>query len=95
MIQESSDFDFSKISEEATRFEVILDNLTQNNRIPNLNLCTIFVDGRTGKTNAQVENIKNFWTAYFQKSGGNLISYDYDCRKEIENFMQSRLNQNN
>lgn len=90
MIQESTDFNFAQLPDDATRFDEVLENLIQNKRIPDLKLCSIFVDGRTGKSNSQVENIKNFWIAYFKNSGGNLISYDFDCRKDIESFMQKR-----
>lgn len=90
MIHESSEFDFSIYRENTGRYDAALDELIENNKIPDLNNCLIFVDGRTGKTNKQVENIRNFWIAFFTKSGGNLISYDYDCRNEIESFMQNR-----
>lgn len=90
MIQESTDFNFAQFPNDATRYDAVLENLIENKRIPDLKLCSIFVDGRTGKSNTQVENIKNFWATYFKNSGGILLSYDYDCRKDIESFMQKR-----
>ena len=90
MIQESTEFNFAQLPNDANRFDAVLENLIENKRIPDLKLCSIFVDGRTGKSNSQVENIKYFWASYFKNSGGNLISYDYDCRKDIESFMLKR-----
>lgn len=90
MIHESNEFDFAVYRENKSLYEIALEKLVQNNKIPNLKDCLIFVDGRTGNTNKQVENIKNFWTDFFEKSGANLVSYDYDCRKEIESFMLKR-----
>lgn len=91
MIHESQDCDFSNFSDGSTsRFDDALKSLVLKNRIPDFKSCSIFVDGRTGRSNAQVENIKKFWVEYFKLSSGDLISYDYDCSKEIELFLQKR-----
>lgn len=91
MIQESSDCSFANTvgctPEEAFR---ILDGLRRANRMPDLHGCTVFVDGRTGKNNEEVENIQRFWTQYFKDAGANLMAYDYDSGPQIASYLITR-----
>ena len=92
MIQESGEVSFTE-PEGCTPglADSTLANLQVSNRIPNLTMCTVFVNGRTGKTNIQVENIKSFWVRYFKQAHGELAAYDYDARSHIRSFLAKRL----
>ena len=88
MIQESSEFTFATqqgVSQSQT--EKILNILESRNGIPNLAGCKVFVYGRTGKSNAQVENIENFWSQYFQIAHGDLRAYDYEPDNVIASYL--------
>ena len=92
MIQESSECSFAGpdgcTPEQAG---TILDQLRASNRIPELHGCAVFVNGRTGKSNIQVENIKRFWVQYFKETRAELAAYDYDSGSQITPFMTERL----
>lgn len=92
MIQESSEYSFAGpegcTSEQA---QVILDKLSAYHQIPDLRGCLVFVNGRTGKSNMQVENIQNFWAKYFKEAGATLEAYDYDAGPQITTFLGQRL----
>lgn len=96
MIHESKEYNFSKFADTAsTQFGETLASLQAQHRIASLQGCSVFIDGRTGRNNAQVDNIKTFWQSYFEQSGANVLSYDYDCSRDIEEFLEKRktLNQ--
>jgi hypothetical protein len=91
MIQESSECNFAGpegCSPELAR--ITIDKLRAWNRIPDLHGCVVFVNGRTGKTNEQVESIKSFWTQYFKESGAELAAYDYDSGSQITSYLIQR-----
>ncbi len=91
MIQESSETFFTVpegCTPEAARFTI--DKLRAFNHIPDLHGCRIFVNGRTGKSNLQVDNIKNFWIQYFKETGAELVAYDYDAGPEISSYLTQR-----
>jgi hypothetical protein len=91
MMQESSETSFAGpdgFPPERTRG--LLDTLRAFNHIPDLSGCRVFVNGRTGKTNIQVDNIKGFWTQYFKEAGVDLLAYDYDTGAEIDAFLDQR-----
>jgi hypothetical protein len=92
MIQESDEVSFTG-PEGCTQglADSTLANLQTSNRIPNLTDCTVFVNGRTGKTNGQVENVKSFWIRYFKQAHAGLGAYDYDARSQITSFLARRL----
>ena len=86
MILETEKYNFSNptgVSDEEK--EKIIKDLLENNKMPNLNGCKIFITGRTGKTNTQIDNIQNFWKNYFLKAGAQLINDDYDNGGQITN----------
>lgn len=62
-------------------------------KISELDQCKIFAFGATSslknnlEANKQVKNLKLFWQNCFYKSGANLLSYSYDCRKEIRTLI--------
>jgi hypothetical protein len=92
MIQESRETTFADsngVSDEKARD--VMDKLRAWNRIPDLHGCRVFVNGRTGKNNVQVESIKNFWTKYFKESGAELAAYDYDAGPQIASFLAQRM----
>lgn len=68
----------------------VLDSLRASNHVPDLRGCTIFVNGRTGKTNVQVDNIQSFWTQYFKATGAHLASYEYDAGPMINSYLAQR-----
>ncbi len=68
----------------------VLDSLRATNHIPDLRGCTVFVNGRTGKTNVQVDNIQSFWSQYFKAAGANLASYEYDAGPMINSYLAQR-----
>jgi len=91
MIQESSETSFA--SPEGCRpgqEQAVLDNLRAWHRIPDLHGCTVFVNGRTGLNNAQVESIRNFWVEYFKEAGAGLAAYDYDTGSQITAYLSQR-----
>ena len=69
------------------RVEPILDALQKRNGIPDLSGCTVFVYGRTGKSNEEVENIQHFWEEYFREAHAFLAAYDYETDNVISAFM--------
>jgi hypothetical protein len=91
MIQESSEVNFNNSTgcsvEESKK---ILAGLAKNNRIPNLTHCSVFVNGRTGQNNLQVDNIKNFWMNYFKATNADLIVYDFDCSEQLKSYLLNR-----
>jgi len=88
MIQESSEFTFATPrGVSPSEAEKILDLLQSRNGIPDLSGCKIFVYGRTGRTNTQVENIENFWSQYFQTAHGDLRAYDYEPDNVIASYL--------
>jgi hypothetical protein len=88
MIQESSDFSFaSSRGVTPSESERILDRLRSRNAIPDLSGCAIFVYGRTGRSNTQVENIESFWEKYFQVAHGDLRAYDYEPDNVIAAYL--------
>jgi hypothetical protein len=92
MIQESSECSFAGpegCTPEAGH--AILEKLKSWNRIPDLQGCTVFVNGRTGKNNLQVENNKSFWLQYFKEAHAELAAYDYDSGTQITPFLRGRL----
>lgn len=92
MIQESSECSFAGpkgCTPEQARD--VLDKLRAWNRIPDLHGSLVFVNGRTGADNEQLENIQNFWTQYFRESGATLEAYDYDSGPQITTFLYQRL----
>ncbi len=91
MIQESSETSFA--GPEGCRpgqEQTVLDNLRAWHRIPDLNGVLVFVNGRTGTSNEQVENIKKFWVEYFRETGARLEAYDYDAGPQITGFLAQR-----
>jgi hypothetical protein len=88
MIQETPETNFAGpegCTPDEARFTI--DKLRAFNRIPNLHECKVFVNGRTGKSNQQVDNIKNFWSQYFKEAGSDLVAYDYDAGHEIDSYL--------
>lgn len=94
MIHETSGYTFAKRigcdSAEATR---IIQELRTHDALPNLSGCKVFINGRTGRNNQQVENIHKFWTRYFKEVGADLVAYDYDCSHDITAFLLNRRTQ--
>jgi hypothetical protein len=91
MIQETNDVTFAGpdgCTPEEARNE--LARLHSTSRIPDLHGCIVFVNGRTGKNNTQVENIQAFWTRYFKDAGADLVSYDYDSGPQITTYLIKR-----
>ncbi len=92
MIQESSDCSFAgEYGCTPDSVQIILDHLRAMHRIPDLHGCIVFVNGRTGKTNTQVENIQSFLAQYFKESGADLRAYDYDAGPQITSYLGERL----
>jgi hypothetical protein len=91
MIHESQEFNFNNsLGCSSTEAQEILNILKTKNRIPNLSNCLVFVDGRTGKNNIQIENVKNFWVEYFKCSNAELKYYDFDCGTELNSYLNKR-----
>lgn len=91
MIQESSETSFAG-PEGCTHEQAdsVLGKLRTSNRIPNLQGCVVYVNGRTGKSNLQVDNSKNFWVQYFKEAGAGLAAYDYDAGSQITSYLAQR-----
>jgi hypothetical protein len=92
MIQESSECSFAGPEGCSPGLaDTTLERLRTSNRLPDLTTCTVFVNGRTGDSNFQVESIKSFWTRYFRESHAELAAYDYDAGSQITSFLAKRL----
>jgi len=65
----------------------ILKALKRRSAIPNLSGSKVFVYGRTGRSNTQVDNIENFWTEYFREANGELLAYDYEPDNIIVSYL--------
>jgi hypothetical protein len=91
MIQESDETTFAGdegcTPEQASE---VMGKLRTWRRIPDLRGCVVFVNGRTGTSNLQVENIRGFWTQYFKESGAELSAYDYEAGPQIISFLDRR-----
>lgn len=84
MIHESKEFNFNK-SPTITKAEAdeILKHLKNANRIPDLSGMIVFVNGRTGRNNNQIDNLKYFWESYFKEAKATLSGYDFDTHHLI------------
>ena len=51
----------------------------------------VFVSGRTGRSNLQVENIRHFREAYFKATHAELAAYDYETDDIIARYMMLPL----
>ncbi len=92
MIQESGDVSFDGPEGCSPGLaDSTLTSLRVTNQIPDLRMCTVFVNGRTGQTNQQVENIRSFWARYFALTHAHLAAYDYDATSHINSFLSKRL----
>jgi hypothetical protein len=88
MKHESSEYSFSRaqgVAPEAV--PKMMTALRTRNRLPDFRGCDVFVYGRTGDSNLQIDNIKNFWVTYFSEAGAELHTYDYDPDNLISAFM--------
>jgi hypothetical protein len=65
--------------------------LESSHHLPDLSNVTVFVNGRTGRTNEQVDTIQDFWLRYFKAAHANLAAYEYDARSQIKSFLSKRL----
>ena len=91
MLQESSEVSFADSQGcTAEQAGILFARLRSANRIPDLHGCRVFVNGRTGKTNEQVDNIRNFWSEYFKEAGVDLMAYDYDAGPQIVSYLDQR-----
>ena len=91
MIQETAETTFAgPEGPTAEQSRTVLERLKSAGRIPNFQGCKVFVNGRTGKSNVQVDNIQNFWTQYFKDAGAQLSAYDYDAGPQIISFLTQR-----
>lgn len=96
MIQESRECSFAAPDScPPSKVGIILEKLQAENRIPDLHGWKVFVNGRTGKDNEQVENIQNFWAQYFKDAGASLLAYDYDCGPQITSYLMKRVSASN
>ncbi len=91
MIQESAETSFAGpegcLPEQR---KTVLAELRRWHRLPDLHGCVVFVNGRTGLNNAQVENIRAFWVEYFKETGAQLWGYDYDAGPQITALLGQR-----
>lgn len=91
MIHESTDFTFAnRNGPTPEQTESILNSLRLRNKIPNLRGCKVFVNGRTGYSTQQVENIQNFWNQFFREAQAKLMVYTYDAGNEITSYLSQR-----
>ena len=92
MINESDDLNFARpgtLSE--SNVNRLLSKLHSEGKIPNLKGVKVFVTGRTGKSNQQVERIQNFWEKYFELTEAKLMAYSYDVGDEITQYLKTTL----
>jgi hypothetical protein len=91
MIQESSDYNFATAAgPDAREASRIVKELRKRGRIPNLAGRKVFVNGRTGSSNAQVDSIGRFWLEYFRATGAELVAYGFDSGQEIKSYLLDR-----
>lgn len=67
--------------------DAILSVLRRRAILPDLSGCKVFVYGRTGKTDLEVENIEHFWREYFKATHADLGAYDYETDNIISSYM--------
>ena len=92
MIQETSEVNFAGangISHE--RAVKLIEGLERSKKIADLAGATVFVSGRTGSTNRQVDAIEAFWREYFRHAGATLAAYDYDTGQDIGARLSRRV----
>lgn len=87
MIQESRDFSFSNIQSDV-QIRGYLENLSGLNKIPDLQNCSVIVEGATGLNNNHVDLIRSFWHSYFDKTKAKFSSYSYDNSMAIEELLE-------
>lgn len=88
MIHESLEFNFNR-RPTITQADAdhILQQLRNANRIPNLEGLKVFINGRTGRNNNQIDNIKYFWENYFKAAKAEIKGYDYDIHNLITEYL--------
>ncbi len=90
MINESEDANFSnRIPSSEKEIDNLLLKLKNEGKIPNLKDIKVFVNGRTGKSNQQVERIQRFWEKYFEIADAKLLAYGYDVGDDITQYLKS------
>jgi hypothetical protein len=88
MIHESAEFTFATPRGcPPEKVAPILSTLRKRAVLPELSGCKVFVYGRTGKSNLEVENTEHFWEAYFRATHGELAAYDYETDNVIATYM--------
>ena len=88
MINESYDCSFEHMEKFSGKdVAMLINKLEGNNKVPDLKNTKVFVCGRTGRNNAQIETIENFWRQFFNISGATLVAYDYDVGDEITKYL--------
>ncbi len=91
MIQESEDYNFARSGGPSkTETSRIVSQLAERGRTPNLTGVKVFVNGRTGTSNRQIENIEHFWREYFRITKADLVAYGFDSGNEIASQLSDR-----
>ena len=69
MIEDSSDYDFSKERLSEKRISQIIEVEKSKNRLPDLKSVKVYVAGARAPKSEQFSNIRNFWMRYFKECG--------------------------
>lgn len=69
------------------KIQPILSGLRKRAVLPDLSGCKVFVYGRTGKSDLEVENTEHFWREYFKAAHADLNAYDYETDNIIASYM--------
>lgn len=84
---------FGKLKEKEVNAKV--NEMKDACKIPDLHGVKVLICGATNSKDAgvfsdqQIENIKLFWTLFFQSSGADLIGYGYDTKIEIKQYLEA------
>jgi len=90
MIHESSELNFLRTVPDQKMIAKTIADLKANNRLPDFTGSKAFVCGRTGKNNAMIDGIHNFWVSYFKETHAQLVVYDYDCSKGVAHYISQK-----
>lgn len=75
MIEDSPSYNFERENLTPERINRIIDTAKSEDRIPNLQAVRVYVAGASAADIRRLNQIRDFWSTFFQKTGAVLVDY--------------------
>lgn len=93
MIHNAEDFSFNSNKKVTSKqYQNYLQQLKQQDKIPDLQNCKIFVIGVTGINSTQIDRIAIFWKDYFKLTNGELKAYGFSVEDKLRKYLKEERN---